>query len=395
MIFFVISCFSFILLLSKSFSLKRLQAWNTGIRVSSLSWFWIELSHFLNSSFTKNPTDITSFEVSTIPPLVKQSVSSELENMEQEEGISLLDLPELALESILERLSIAELCSMARVCSALRDRCTSDHLWGRHMKQKWGNLIGQVALREWQWHIASSNTPTLENCREKKLFLGYASSLWHILWSRSKLRTSGAPGSSLPVDSIMARYLALESGKFWFPAQVYNREHGNIGFMLSCYDAELSYDSSTDSFKARYSTHGRRTVEENIVWDRLRAPAVDIPAHVLHVSDCLDDLNPGDHIEIQWRRNHEFPYGWWYGVVGHVESCEGSRTHCQCHNSDTVILEFKQYTPGSRWRTVAINRKHHREVGNAVDGFYGGIRKLYNNKEISIWQHLWPTKVLE
>ena len=38
-------------------------------------------------------------------------------------------------------------------------------------------------------------------------------------------------------------------------------------------------------------------------------PPIDNPPHDLHVSDCLDDLRPGDHIEIQWRRNKEFPYG--------------------------------------------------------------------------------------
>ena len=59
----------------------------------------------------------------------------------------------------------------------------------------------------------------------------------------------------------------------------------------------------------RYSPHGRRTTEENISWDRLRGPPVDTPSYDLHISDSLLDLKPGDHIEIQWRRNKEFPYG--------------------------------------------------------------------------------------
>lgn len=59
----------------------------------------------------------------------------------------------------------------------------------------------------------------------------------------------------------------------------------------------------------RYSPHGRRTIEDNIQWDRLRAPPVDTPSNMLHESDCLHDLKPGDHIEIQWRRNREFPNG--------------------------------------------------------------------------------------
>lgn len=29
-------------------------------------------------------------------------------------------------------------------------------------------------------------------------------------------------------------------------------QHGHVGFMLSCYDAELSYDRRTDTFQARY-----------------------------------------------------------------------------------------------------------------------------------------------
>lgn len=61
----------------------------------------------------------------------------------------------------------------------------------------------------------------------------------------------------------------------------------------------------------RYPPHGRRAVatENCVPWERLRAPPVDTLPHDLHISDCLNDLRPGDHIEIQWRRNKEFPYG--------------------------------------------------------------------------------------
>ena len=64
-------------------------------------------------------------------------------------------------------------------------------------------------------------------------------------------------------------------------------------------------------FIFRYPPHGRRTIppEGGVQWERLRAPPVDTSAHELHISDCLNELRPGDHIEIQWRRNKEFPYG--------------------------------------------------------------------------------------
>lgn len=60
-----------------------------------------------------------------------------------------------------------------------------------------------------------------------------------------------------------------------------------------------------------------------------------------------------------------------------------------------VILEFKQYIPGSQWRRTAIKRKDHREGGNEGDGFYGGIRKLYNKEEIEAWKKFWTNSILE
>lgn len=63
--------------------------------------------------------------------------------------------------------------------------------------------------------------------------------------------------------------------------------------------------------------------------------------------------------------------------------------------TDTVLLEFKQYTLGSRWRETVINRKDHREIGDEANGFYGGIRKVYNEDEISMWQCLWPAQSVE
>ncbi|KAF2291818.1 hypothetical protein GH714_035730 [Hevea brasiliensis] len=305
-------------------------------------------------------------------------------SVDETAGMSVLDLPELALECILERLPPAGLCSMAGVCTSLRERCISDHLWERHMKQKWGRIIGRAAYREWQFRRASSKNFGCCKQGNQKGLMKLLSIVWPISWMKSKDTNNNniiKHSSSLPVDSIMSWYLALETGRFWFPAQVYNRENGHVGFMLSCYDAELCYDPQTDTFQARYPPHGRRAVamEIGVQWERLRAPPVDTSPHDLHISDCLNDLHPG----------------WWYGVVGHLESCDGNENYCRCHDSDTVVLEFHQYTRGSRWRCTIINRNYHREEGNEADGFYGGIRKLKSNEEISRWQQLWPTEVLE
>ena len=61
----------------------------------------------------------------------------------------------------------------------------------------------------------------------------------------------------------------------------------------------------------RYPPHGSCSllVEEGVPWQRLRAPPVSATAHELYLSESLDDLRPGDHVEVQWRRSKKFPYG--------------------------------------------------------------------------------------
>ncbi|XP_009404696.2 F-box protein At2g32560 [Musa acuminata AAA Group] len=396
--FFIMPSFPFFLLLSKSLPLQPLPPWAGEVRPLSVL-FWQELLSSLLHLFDKcKPISARkSGALSSVTTPPRKICGQRVENAEE---MSVLDLPELALECILGKLSPAGLSNMAAVCSSLRERCRSDHLWEKHMKEKWERVIGDAARRDWKLYLASredSSAGIAGSDSSKNWVVSVLSRVWHISWLKSRIDGGSKTKNPLPDDSIMSWYQSLESGKFWFPAQVYNREHGHVGFMLSCYDAAVRYDCQTDTFHARYPPHGRRTtvVEEGVQWDRLRVPPVETPAHDLHISDCLDDLRPGDHIEIQWRRSKEFPYGWWYGVVGHLEPCDGNEHFCWCHLSDTVVLEFNQYTPGSRWRRASINPKDHREGGNETDGFFGGMRKLKSKDEISKWRQLWPADALE
>ncbi|CAO2837403.1 unnamed protein product [Amaranthus hypochondriacus] len=396
MLFFLVTSLSFLFFLN-SLSLKPLPLWASDVKLLPLCFFK-ELS-FSFKALKKGIFGLfCEFPSMSSIMSIKQGISTlKFENAQENEPLSVLDLPELALDCILEKLSPSGLCSMAAVCSSLRERCISDYLWERHMKQKWGKILSPAAYREWQWFIASRHNSSTLKVDESKGFIKFICSVWPFTWFESNKRVNNKDSITPLVDSVMSWYLALESGKFSFPAQVYNRENGHVGFMLSCYDAEISYDPQTDTFQARYPPHGRRAVamETGIQWERLRAAPIDTPPHDLHTSDCLNDLHPGDHIEIQWRRNKEFPYGWWYGVVGHLESCDGNENYCRCHSNDTVVLEFNQYTSGSRWRRTIISRKDHREEGNENDGFYGGIRKLHKSEEIATWKSLWPRDILE
>ncbi|KAK8941260.1 F-box protein [Platanthera zijinensis] len=341
---------------------------------------------------------VKNWRISTNPSLktmstmsfnLRRSLQSKVEREAAQipdSGTTIFDLPELDLDCILEKLPPAELCKMVAVCRYLKERCVGDHLWKRHMREKWSRVIGEAALRKWELQIEPRRD--FEVRSEKPA----ASYLRRLPWLKRKADSS----RTSPADSLISFYQALENGGFSFPAQVFNRENGNAGFLLSCYDAEISYSYRKNKFYARYPPHGKRVpAVEEVPWERIRAPSVSTSAHDLHISVCLNDLNPGDHIEIQWRRNKEFPYGWWYAVVGHLEGCDRDDHHCFCHESDTLVLEFNHYPPDSRWRKKIIDRREHSEDGSEDDGFYGGIRKLERKEEISIWKQFWPAEAVE
>ncbi|KAH7652209.1 F-box domain-containing protein [Dioscorea alata] len=411
MLAFLVSFLPFLFLLSSPLPLKPLPSWVNELRLVFFL-FWQELIYYSFQGLKNYAEDMPSNLINMFA--VRPSTARITAHVEEMQERTILDLPELALDCILEKLSPVGLCNMAGVCHALRDRCASDHLWKRHMREKWGRVFAFEANKDFSLYLPSRRVEA--NDKEKSLAqpegcIGSLSHLWPLSWFKPRTDGGGnnkSPSSSssssssssltaLPVDSIMSCYLSLQSGRIWFPAQVYNRENGSVGFLLSCYDAELSYDSRTDSFYARYPPHGVRTtnIEDGVKWDRIRVSPVDTSAHDLHVSDCLNDLHPGDHIEIQWRKSKEYPYGWWYGVVGHLASCNGNKHFCHCHDNESIILEFNQYAPSSRWRLVTIDRKDHQEYGNETNGFYGGIRKLHSKDEISAWRSMWPTKTLE
>ncbi|KAI4353074.1 hypothetical protein L6164_002049 [Bauhinia variegata] len=249
-------------------------------------------------------------------------------------NISLLDLPEPVLDSVLIHFSPIDLCIMSQACISLRDRCRSDHIWARIIKEKWGRVIGDVAYKEWRWHLTIAKEENLLNEHIQNGSLGSISGVWPNICLGSFLEDFGQLIScSRKNNFMMSMYISLESGKFWFPAQIYR------GAVLC--NALLSYESKTDHFQARQQTGGWRFLGSNISWDMVRLPLVETP-FVLHVSDSLDDLKPGDHIEIQRRPSRGKPYDWWYANIGHLDSCdETENQHCRCYLSERT-MENKQ-----------------------------------------------------
>ncbi|XP_061364790.1 F-box protein At2g26850-like [Gastrolobium bilobum] len=308
-----------------------------------------------------------------------------MENIKKGGNISLMNLPESTLECILKRLSPMELIKMCEVCTCLRDRCRSDHLWDNHVKQKWGRVIGDAAYKEWQWHITTAKEEGnhLNQHIKQKGSLGSFAGAWPMLYLGSYLEDCNHL-RRLSNNFMMTLYFSLESGKFWFSAQVYK------GLVVS--DALVRYDSKTDTFQARQQSGGWRLIGSNIQWDKLRSHPINTLPCIRHVSDCSEDLKPGDHIEIQWKGSIELPYDWWYAVIGHFDSCNENENYCGCHNSETLIVEFKQYSQGSSMRGIKLLRNG--EQYEEPAGYYGGIRKLHNEEEIERWKKLLPLHLI-
>lgn len=251
LLYLIITCFSLILFLN-CLALKPLPPWArpTELRLLSLC-FWKEISFFSIPSSVKNSLNITTIIIPSPKLSFKHMMSTSNDRVEEVSGgaeMSVLDLPELVLECILEKLPPSGLCNMAAVCSSLRDRCMSDHLWEKQMKQKWGRIVGPAAYREWQWHLASRKDSTHLKQGKQRLWMKLFSFVRSFSWVRSKVHDTSKQTTTtrLPVDSnsIMSWYLALETGRFWFPAQVYNREVYTYTLMHAKTSIQLSFLSN-------------------------------------------------------------------------------------------------------------------------------------------------------
>ena len=131
-----------------------------------------------------------------------------------------MDLPDPVLVSILSRLSPSSLCTVALVSQSLKQICYTDQIWELHINLKWGTLISHPgARRAWEFYTSMRNDLRSrgEGCFSFKDFLPF-------LRSEFSFGNQDIVKSVSDSCSMMKYYSALETGKFWLPAQVYNRE---------------------------------------------------------------------------------------------------------------------------------------------------------------------------
>jgi hypothetical protein len=113
-------------------------------------------------------------------------------------------------------------------------------------------------------------------------------------WAMTAIQTPSVPGNNFPLETFQSSQI----WKFSLLSQMQN----------SCNPSSLQQLIRVRS--VQISPHGPRTivVEEEVQWEGLRSPPLDTPPHDLYLSDCLDKLQPGDHVEVQWRRSKDFPH---------------------------------------------------------------------------------------
>ncbi|KAG0525304.1 hypothetical protein BDA96_06G044200 [Sorghum bicolor] len=140
-------------------------------------------------------------------------------------GFPLLDLPELALDRVLEELSPASLTAMACMCAPLRDRCSTDAPWEHHLRLKWGHVLGTAARKEWEAELLGGRAARGSAAADPPQELGRDAGMrrHHTPAPSSAVAVEPTPThgpAAPPTDTVAAWYRALECGEFWIPAQV-------------------------------------------------------------------------------------------------------------------------------------------------------------------------------
>ncbi|AES81202.2 F-box protein At2g26850 [Medicago truncatula] len=297
--------------------------------------------------------------------------------------VSLLDLPDELVDCILKCLSPQDLFRVAQVCTHLRNISRRDHLWEKHVEQKWSRLLGNDAYHEWEYHTTKYKELLVD--RNLSDSLGTTSGNSSFQRIHSYLRINRSMTDLIKNHSKMALYIFLETGRFWFPAQVYKATL----LTLHCYDAIVSYDSRTDTFQTRCPYGRKRLIERDISWDMLRMPPPKTYLVDYYEYNDLNNLKPGDHIEIQKRGRRLFPiYDWAHAVVCHLESCDQDVNHCSCKDSDILVMGFSRCNFHLEY-SLSKSTKHaeaYREFN-----FLNGIRKL-DEEEIEKWNNVILTR---
>lgn len=149
--------------------------------------------------------------------------------------------------------------------------------------------------------------------------------------------------------------------RWTYPMEVYDRENNAMIFKLSVFYADVHY--ANYGFIAHYLADSRCNLLEKFRDDSHLRQCVYHNVYFVAPFPAKGFVE-GELVEMQWRYNPEWCFGWWIGYVLSISASE-------------IVVDFPHFSRTSRWRNVRTAIK----CGKFVEAFHdgassGAIRKL-------------------
>mmetsp|Transcript_27432 Transcript_27432/g.63899 ORF Transcript_27432/g.63899 Transcript_27432/m.63899 type:complete len:455 (-) Transcript_27432:550-1914(-) len=193
-------------------------------------------------------------------------------------------------------------------------------------------------------------------------------------------------------------YKQMVLGRIEEVLEVFDREK-KVGFSMSCMIAKVSWEQKSQSYVACYVS-ASHVLPERIPYEasqRLRfcpdsaasqlqpeiAPPTAAEIYPYRVFRGLDGVAVGKGVELQWKMQMGSPFGWWYGVVEHVERNYGE------DETAAVTLTFRHFPAHSRWYRLRVLAGDGVMRKCSIGGYHGGIRAV-TPEEDKQWQLFFP-----
>eukprot|EP01116_Phalansterium_solitarium_P024995 TRINITY_DN9357_c0_g1_i1.p1 TRINITY_DN9357_c0_g1~~TRINITY_DN9357_c0_g1_i1.p1 ORF type:complete len:362 (-),score=56.93 TRINITY_DN9357_c0_g1_i1:275-1360(-) len=181
-------------------------------------------------------------------------------------------------------------------------------------------------------------------------------------------------------------YQETLSGTLVIVLHIYNRDL-QIGFLRSYFDALVSYTGGqyfVQYFPHLVHAHEPRVeyIAEDLLARRTRIVPLDLRTHcpyTVYRPPATQQLKIGDVVELQWRKQADGAFGWWYGKVNGFDDEDGV---------PVVRILFDQFPTASAWFLLRVPPNLTIPWPISASGFVGGIRKLLPAEHAEMIAHI-------
>jgi len=164
---------------------------------------------------------------------------------------------------------------------------------------------------------------------------------------------------------------------------------------MACYDALAKYIGS-GLVSIAYPKHFKRSHEIRALSDLRQVPddlfdkegGYDPWELYWPPALTVEDLKPGDHVEVQWKNTRSAQFGWWKGVFA-------SRSHKCDRGFPEITVVFPHFHEHAPFYSVTFPYGAPEETDDSFVSYnaVGGLR-LVRNDQLSQWKTFTPSKKL-